>query len=87
MQVFERARMNHVKSNAAFCNDEDYVIAGDEVSNNLLVWDVRKNSVVSWLQGHSAPVRAIATSSASALIVSGAEDHRARFWLPEAAEP
>lgn len=61
-----------------------YVVSSDETSNSALLWDARTGDLVQRLPGHTALVRAVATSTTDAALITCSDDHRARFWTAEA---
>ncbi len=58
-------------------------LAAATADNTVSLWDIGSRRVVSQLTGHTGPVQALAFSSTSMAVATGAADHSFRVWRRE----
>ena len=63
----------------AFSPVNGFRIAGAGEGNTIKIWDLRNDTVIT-LEGHAAPINAIAFSPDGRLLVSGGDDHVFKLW-------
>eukprot|EP01137_Pigoraptor_chileana_P011246 Opistho-2@61798 len=80
IHTYEGAVQTPLRTQCAFSYNEDYVLVGDEASSSVVMWDSRSGERLKTFSGHTAPIRAIATTPESSGFMTSGEDCRMRYW-------